>query len=259
MPPCRPAVGATARLPALAASDRHFALNPDAREKYLAELLPLIAPSGWLRQQYRRMADRFVESERARHGISRDEELPAPEHTAYPTPLAVARANEGDDARWRFAREVHAGTYDGVLRQTADEALEQAMQATFVKERVSVQLDPATGAEQTLPSLLGELLPVGESRLPAAELPPSTEAPPEYTPHIWWPEQIPMPTGHGPAEHSCGHARVHGSLLFHAIRVDISEPIDVGRLAAPRRPQSTSEHGSETDAAVDAPDSQPLM
>ena len=235
-------------------------LTSDAREKYLAELLPLIAPPGWLQQQYRRMADRFRESERARHGISPDEELPPPEHNAYPTPLEAARANTGDDGRWRFAREVHSGTYDSILRQTADEALEHAIQATFVKERVAVQLDPATGAEQTLPNLLGELLPpVGEARLPAAELPPSTEAAPPYTPHIWWPERVPMPSGHEPAEHSCGHVRVHGSLLFHAIRVDISEPIDVGRLAAPRRSQPAPHDGHAVAADAEASDSPPLM
>lgn len=234
-------------------------LTADAREKYLAELLPLIAPPGWLHQQYRRMADRFRESERARHGISPEEELPPPEHNAYPTPLEAARANTGDDGRWRFAREVHSGTYDSILRLTADEALEQAIQATFVKERIAVQLDPASGAEQTLPSLLGELLPVGDTQLPAAELPPSTEAAPEYTPHIWWPERIPMLSGHEPAEHSCGHVRVHGSLLFHAIRVDISEPIDVGRLAAPRSSQSASYDGRAAAPDAETSDSPPLM
>ena len=234
-------------------------LTSDAREKYLAELLPLIAPPGWLQQQYRRMADRFRDGERARHGISPDEELPPPEHNAYPTTLEAARSNQGDDGRWRFAREVHAGTYDSVLRQTADEALEHAIQATFVKERVAVQLDPATGAEQTLPSLLGELLPAGETRLPAAELPPSTEAPPEFTPHIWWPERVPMPSGHEPAGHSCGHVRVHGSLLFHAVRVDVSEPIDVGRLAAPRRSQPASRDGRAVAPDAEVSSSPPLM
>ena len=222
-------------------------MAPGTREDYLAELLPLIAPRGWLHQQYRRMADRFVDQERARHGIRAEEDLPPPEHNSYPTSLGAARRNDGSDARWRFAREVHQGAYDTVLRETASEAVEHALQATFMSERVAVRLDPDSGTEQTLPSLLAELLPVGEARLPAAALPPSTEVSPKYTPYVWWPDRLPMPQDRPAAQFASGCQRVPGSLLFHAIRVDVSEPLEVERLQS----ATAREAGREDRAAVE--------
>ncbi|WP_428118890.1 hypothetical protein [Candidatus Poriferisodalis sp.] len=223
-------------------------LTDDTRDDYLAELLPLVAPRGWMGEQYRRMAKRFTEAERARYGISAERDTPPPEHCTYPIALEAARSGEGIGPRWKFARSVYDGAYDGLLRHAADDALAQAMRATFVNERVAVKLDHESGEEAMLPALLGELLPSGETRLPTGSLPPRPEAPPEYTPYVWWPAEVSTPAANVPPDQTCGYLRDRGTLLFHAIRVDISEPVEVDRLLPIPGPPRNAER-LETDVA----------
>ena len=153
-------------------------LTDETRDAYLGELLPELASSGWLREQYRRMSSQFVSSERSRFGIGPDDYMPPPEHCTYPMSLRSVMTADGNGPRWRFAERVYAGDFDSLLRESAEDALSRAMAATFMSERVTVSLGPADTDRQTLPQLLGELLPAGEERLPSGTLPASTESPP---------------------------------------------------------------------------------
>lgn len=218
-------------------------LTDETRDAYLGELLPELASNGWLREQYRRMSSKFANSERSRFGIGADDYMPPPEHCSYPMSLESVMSAEGSGPRWRFAERVYAGDFDFVLHEAADDALSRAMAATFMSEQIAVSLGPTGSGRQTLPQLLGELLPAGEARLPSGTLPPSTESPPEYQSLVWWPEAVSMPPESAPAAHQCRHLRASGTILFHAVRVDISEPVGVERLTPIGEPDVSDQVG----------------
>ena len=236
-------------------------LTDETRDAFLGELLPELASRGWLREQYRRMSSQFVSSERSRFGIGADDYMPPPEHCTYPMSLESVTNGRGSGSRWRFAERVYAGEFDSVLHETAEDALSRAMAATFMSDQISVSLGSAGAGRQTLPRLLGELLPAGETRMPSGTLPPSTEPPPEYQTLVWWPEAVSMLPGHPPPEHRCRHVRVQGTVLFHAVRVDISEAVGMERLmpigesdaGAPADSGDPAMHGSTVEPA------EPLM
>lgn len=218
-------------------------LTDETRDAYLGELLPELASSGWLREQYRRMSSRFVSSERSRFGIGADDYMPPPEHCTYPMSLQSVMSAEGSGPRWRFAERVYAGDFDSVLYEAAEDASIRAMAATFMSEQIAVSLGPADSGRQTLPQLLGELLPSGEARLPSGTLPPSTESPPEYQSLVWWPQAVSMPPESAPTPYQCRHLREQGTILFHAVRVDISEPVGMERVTPISEPDVTNRVG----------------
>ncbi|MXY58187.1 MAG: hypothetical protein F4Y41_17645 [Gammaproteobacteria bacterium] len=219
-------------------------LTDETRDAYLGELLPELASSGWLREQYRRMSSQFVSSERSRFGIGADDYMPPPEHCTYPMSLQSVMSAEGSGPRWRFAERVYAGDFDSVLYGAAEDALIRAMAATFMSEQIAVSLGPADSGRQTLPQLLGELLPSGEARLPSGTLPPSTESPPEYQSLVWWPQAVSMPPESAPTPYQCRHLREQGTILFHAVRVDISEPVGMERVTPISEPDVTNRVGA---------------
>lgn len=218
-------------------------LTEETRDAYLGELLPELASNGWLREQYRRMSSQFAGSERSRFGIGADGYMPPPEHCSYPMSLESVMDAGGSGPRWRFAERVYAGDFDPVLHGAAEDALSRAMAATFMSEQIAVSLGAAGSGRQTLPRLLGELLPAGEARLPSGTLPPSTESPPGYESLVWWPEAVSMPPESAPAAHQCRHVRASGTILFHAVRVDISEPVGMERLTPIGEPDVSDQVG----------------
>lgn len=226
-------------------------LTDETRDAFLGELLPELASSGWLREQYRRMSSQFVSSERSRFGIGADDHMPPPEHCTYPMSLESMLSNGGSGPRWRFAERVYAGDFDSLLHESAEGALGRAMATTFMSEHVAVSLAPADAGRQTLVQLLGELLPAGEVRLPSGTLPASTEPPPEYQSFVWWPEAVSVPPKHRTTTHQCRHLRSQGTVLFHAVRVDISEPVGIERLTPIGEPDESVQVG-EDDAAMHA-------
>lgn len=205
-------------------------LSRESRDAFLNEVIPELAPPGWLREQYRWMAERFMESERRRLGISDPEGFPPPEHCTYPMVSDDLDGEVKHGVRWRFAERVWRGEYDRMLRERTDEALRRAMQTTFLNESVSVASDAVGTDGRSLPTLLGELLPTGPSSLPATILPPSTAAPPRYEPHVWWPADVAAPDSPPGMLGECRYRADGGTVLFHAVRVDISEPVGLDRL-----------------------------
>ncbi|WP_419840228.1 hypothetical protein [Candidatus Poriferisodalis sp.] len=229
-------------------------LSRETRDAFLGEIIPELAGRGWLGDQYRLMSARFAASERRRLGILSDEAFPPPEHCTYPEPPADKDVPVRHGFRWRFAEQVFSGGFDGLLRERTDEAMRRAMQATFMNEDVSV----AAGSEgldaQPLPVLLGELLPTDAKNFPAGMLPPSTEAAPVYEAYVWWPTDMAVPDGKPTPTLTCSYVPDGSTVLFHAVRVDISEPVNMERLL-PLRPPGAA---APPDAA--APDAvSPLM
>lgn len=238
-------------------------LSDRTREAFLGEMLPLLAPRGWLREQHRRMAEQFAEAERRRLGITEQQGLAPPEHCTHPLSLESVRQGEAQGSRWRFAEQCYAGEFDALLGESVDDAVTNAMQATFMDERAMVSMASLGAQAQSLPSLLGELLPSGDMRLPSGTLPPSTEGAPRFDPYLWWPTDVALPPDVEPSGLTCGYLRDGGSVVFHALRVDVSEALPLDRLV-PHPSAARTESGAADVTAAPAserrgPMSDPLM
>lgn len=211
-------------------------LSRETRDAFLGEIIPELAGRGWLGEQYRLMSARFAASERRRLGILPDEAFPPPEHCTYPEPPADEDMTVRHGFRWRFAEEVFSDGFDGLLRERTDEAMRRAMQATFMNDDVSVAAGSDGLDAQPLPVLLGELLPTDANTFPAGMLPPSTEAAPVYEAHVWWPTDMAVPDGKPTPSLTCSYAPDGSTVLFHAVRIDVSEPVNMERLLPLRPP-----------------------
>ena len=211
-------------------------LSRETRDAFLGEIVPELAGHGWLGEQYRLMSARFAASERRRLGILPDEAFPPPEHCTYPEPPADEDVPVRHGFRWRFAEQVFSDGFDGLLREQTDEAMRRAMQATFMNEDVSVAAGSDGLDAQPLPVLLGELLPTDAKTFPAGMLPPSTEAAPVYEAYVWWPTDMAVPEGKPTPSLTCSYVPDGSTVLFHAVRIDISEPVNMERLLPLRPP-----------------------
>lgn len=223
-------------------------LSERTREAFLGEMLPMLAPRGWLREQHRRMSEQFVESERRRLGITEQQGLAPPEHCTYPLSLESVRRGTAQGFRWRFAEQCYAGEFDALLGESIDDAVTHAMQSTFMDERAMVSVASLDTQAQSLPSLLAELLPTGDARLPSGTLPPSTEGAPRFDPYLWWPTDVALSPEVEPSGLECGYLRDGGAVISHALRVDVSEPLTLDRLAPHPSAARTS------SGAADVPD-----
>ncbi len=228
-------------------------LSRETRDAFLGEIIPELAGPGWLGEQYRLMSARFAASERRRLGILPDEAFPSPEHCTYPEPPADVDVTVRHGFRWRFTEQVFSDGFDGLLRERTDEAMRRAMQATFMNEDVSVAAGSDGLDAQPLPVLLGELLPTDAKTFPAGMLPPSTEAAPDYEAYVWWPTDMAMPDGKPTPSLTCSYVPDGSTVLFHAVRIDISEPVNMERLLPLRPP------GAAAPPAAAPPDAVPPL
>ena len=216
-------------------------LTEATSDAFLSELLPELTPRGWLNHRYREMAERFVDSERTRLGMGDPGLLPPPEHCTYPLAAPMPSIGRNHGYRWRFAEQAYRGEFDELLGRLAEEALAEALAATFMSERAAVSTAVADAHSRSLPALLGDLLPSGDLRLPAGMLPPRVDDPPGYTPYVWWPRDVSMPAPGEPSGYVCIPARRGGMVLFHVVRVDVSEPLEIDRLAPLAEPGTPSD------------------
>ena len=233
-------------------------LSERTREAFLGEMLPLLAPRGWLREQHRRMAEQFAGNERLRLGITEKQGVAPPNHCTYPMSLESVRLGTAQGSRWRFAEQCYAGEFDALLGTSIDDAVTNAMQATFMDEGAMVSMASPDAHDQSLPSLLGELLPSGDARLPSGTLPPSTEGAPRFDPYLWWPTDVARPPDTEAPELACGYLRDGGSVIFHALRVDVSEPLTLERLV-PHPSAARTDAGAGLAPEHRVPTADPLM
>lgn len=205
-------------------------LTDKTRDMFLTELIPELAPRGWMNRRFQMMSERFVDQERTRFAVDDPARLPPPEHCTYPLPQVPPAGDAAAGYRWGFAQQVYRGDFDDLLGRATDDALEAALSATIMSERAGVLIGASKSERVPLAALFSELLPSGEARLPSGLLPPRVEDAPAYTPYVWWPLDLPVPTAADRPQQECRVARFGGSVLFHAVRVDVSEPFDLERL-----------------------------
>jgi len=218
-------------------------LTAEGREAFLDRASPMLSSPGWLTNQYRRIAHAFVVEGRGRFGARDDGNTSRPEACAYPVELEQALAGQARGRRWPFAYQVYNGEFDSLLRQPAEAELAQALLDTFLDDPNSCEVGSGAHINETLSSVFQEIVPEGEPSFPLGVLGDSaagfTEAP-EFNYQLWWPKQIPLPdqTSVIPVSGN-DHRSAGSSVIFQAIRVDISEPIrltDLKTQVTPERP-----------------------
>lgn len=190
-------------------------------------------PRGWLYQQYRRNSEHFAESEARRRGGTAAPEALMPEHCTY------RGAESGPPAhgpRRDFCDMVYAGGYDHQTRSDTDSAMERAMRDALSSDAVRVH-SPLTG-DTTLDAILRELIPTGPSVVPPALLPPTTAGPLEVGSYVWLPDNACAADGSGAVLRPSDIVPAEDRMMFHAVRVDVSEPASWERLRP--APQSSA-------------------
>jgi hypothetical protein len=203
----------------------------------------MLSSPGWLTNQYRRIAHAFVVEGRGRFGARDDGNTSRPEACAYPVELEQALAGQARGRRWPFAYQVYNGEFDSLLRQPAEAELAQALLDTFLDDPNSCEVGSGAYIDETLSSVFQEIVPEGEPSFPLGVLGDSAAdftEPPKFNYQLWWPKQIPLPdqTSVIPV-HGNDHQSAGSSVIFQAIRVDISEPIRLTNLktqVTPERP-----------------------
>ena len=222
---------------------------------------------GWLREQFGRMSQAFMHSDQPPFGTGADGGLTPPEHCTEPMALASVLNGEGTGPRWRFAQRVFAGDYDSLLHESAQAAMYRAMEETAGSAVICEASGGAASIRRPLAEVLGELLPRGDTQLVSGALPLSTEPAPEFRSVVCWPKAVAVPEASATPTHRCGTVRERGTVLLHAVRVDVSEPVALDRLMPPARPDALVADGPADDGAgaavapsdpLDDPDA-PLM
>jgi hypothetical protein len=218
-------------------------LTAEGREAFLDRASPMLSSPGWLTNQYRRIAHAFVVEGRGRFGARDDGNTSRPEACAYPVELEQALAGQARGRRWPFAYQVYNGEFDSLLRQPAEAELAQALLDTFLDDPNSCEVGSGAYIDETLSSVFQEIVPEGEPSFPLGVLGDSAAdftEPPKFNYQLWWPKQIPLPdqTSVIPVSGN-DHQSAGSSVIFQAIRVDISEPIrltDLKTQVTPERP-----------------------
>jgi hypothetical protein len=219
-------------------------LTDKGREAFLDRASPMLTSPGWLTGQYRRITHAFVAEGRGRYGARDADNTSRPEACAYPVDMERALARQARGRRWPFAYQVYDGKFDSILRQPAEAELAQALLDTFLDDPSSCELESGADVNETLSSAFQEILPEAEPDFPLGVLGDNAAgiaASPDFRYQVWWPKQIPLPdrTSAIPVSNN-DHYSVGSSVIFQAVRVDISEPVPVTGLITQLTPEWSS-------------------
>ena len=205
-------------------------LTDETRDIFLAELNPELAPRGWLNRRYQMMAERFVDKERIRYGVDDPIGLPPPEHCTYPLPAVPPPVDGAGGYRWEFRR---AGLPRRFRRAAgaSDRRRPRSCVEHDVHERAIRRFGRSFGLRSGVSGrVVRRTVAFRRGPMPSGLLPPRARDAPKYSPYVWWPLDLPVPAAAARPAQECRLARFGGSVLFHAVRVDISEPLDLERL-----------------------------
>ncbi len=203
-------------------------LTPSGRMDFLARAGPKLSPPGWLTGQYRKICKAFLDQEAVVLGKKGDGGA-LPEHCTYPVELddainGIARGG----MRWPFAYNVYSGKFDAALRELAEAELEEPLLETFINVPGSWVAEEESSAAEGLGAVFQRLLPPSDVDLPTGALGLTVAArlgPRDMESYVWWPENVQVPGDSSSPTATTRPKGVGSSLLFQAVRVDISEPL----------------------------------
>ena len=216
-------------------------LTDKGREAFLDRASPMLSSPGWLTNQYRSIAHAFVVEGRGRFGARDAGNTSRPEACAYPVEMERALAGQAHGRRWPFAYQVYDGKFDSLLRQPAEAELAQALLDTFLDDPNSYEVGSGADINETLSSTFQEIIPETEPDFPLGVLGDNAAGIaelPDFRCQLWWPKQIPLPdqTSAIPVGNN-DHQSAGSSVIFQAIRVDISKPVPLTTLKTQFTPE----------------------
>ena len=209
-------------------------LSDSGRVAFTKRASPMLSPEAWISAQYRKLTTSFLSSQAVSYGTADGGDEVRPEHCAYPVELQDALAGRGRGVRWPFAYDFYAGQLDHVLRESAEASLARALLDTYLEEPGSWTLSEQDAGDQNLGDLFGQILPEGRNTFTAGLLgnkAAAFEGSRTMTAHLWWPANVSLDPQSSSKPDSMTEPRgVGSSVLFQAVRVDLSEFIFLNQL-----------------------------
>ena len=223
-------------------------LTDTGKAAFLKEAIPDLTPPGWLTKQYDRTSKAFTENSE----MNFSGQTP-PELCSFPFTSMEDATNKkdirGKGTRWPFAHhffdsdsaqesnpESIPNNLDRVLRDSADESLADTLLATYINIDNSWVAQDGRGNTIRLQELFEQIASLPENPPhfamgmfgTAAGLFDGTS---EMTPLSVWPNEIvDLPSAAGNPTAWAPHQRVGNSIIFQAVRLDISGPIDLNQM-----------------------------
>ncbi len=210
-------------------------LSESGRVAFMRRATPMLAPEAWLSAQYRELRRAFLNEQIVSYGTaSGPEDQVRPEHCAYPVSLDEAVSGKARGVRWPFAYRFYEGHLDWVLRESAEKDIARALLDTYLEEPGSWRMSESKQTGESLSDVFEQILPAGPTAFPAGVLghhAASFTGSRSMTPHVWWPEEVPVAPGQDTGSLKLSTPRAVGSsVLFQAVRVDVSEGLRLDEL-----------------------------
>ena len=258
--------GQNASPPADAEGIRKFSaislqLSDTGRVAFIKRASPLLSPEAWLSAQYRKLTTSFLSEQAISYGTGDENDDVRPEHCAYPMALQDAMAGRGRGVRWPFAYQFYDGGLDHVLRESAEASLARALLDTYLEEPGSWTVASNAQTTQNLSDVFSQILPSQKNGFTAGVLGDQAAAfsgNKKMTAHLWWPANVALgPQSRVQPDRQTEPRGVGSSVLFQAVRVDLSEPILLSDLC----PESATVGPAETPSLhqTDRPDTTPRL
>lgn len=228
-------------------------LSDSGRVAFMERATPMLAPEAWLSAQYRELRRAFLNEQIVSYGVaSGSEDQIRPEHCAYPVSLDEAISGNARGVRWPFAYRFYEGSLDWVLRESAEKDIARALLDTYLEEPGSWRMSESRQTGENLSDVFEQILPEGPTAFPAGVLgrhAASFTGSRAMTPHVWWPEEVPVGPDRDAGSLNFSSARAVGSsVLFQAVRVDVSDGLRLDELGdLPPRPPPEPENGDDDE------------
>ena len=210
-------------------------LTKSGKEVFKSRAKPELSPPGWLTNSYRLASDSFINDPKAN---SEDDTLP--EHCSFPWASAEeSPLNEeftyGRGTRWPFAHAFYNGEFDETLRSSADEKLKEIILEIFLNDPTSWKSETKQNGASTLSDIFSEIVPSNEAPTQFSmgmfgDHDARFKGTRDMTSTFAWPDNVGLPTGTPAPTSIAKHQNINSSVIFQAIRVDVSNSTDLDEL-----------------------------
>ncbi|MBT6201439.1 MAG: hypothetical protein HOI21_13040 [Bacteroidetes Order II. Incertae sedis bacterium] len=210
-------------------------LTKSGKTVFKGKAKPELSPPGWLTNSYRLVRDSFINDPKVN---SEDETLP--EHCSFPWAAAEeSPLNEeftyGRGTRWPFAHAFYNGELDETLRSSADEKLKEIILEIFLNDPTSWKSETKQNGASTLSDIFSEIVPSNEAPTQFSmgmfgDHDARFKGTRDMTSTFAWPDNVGLPTGTPAPTSIAKHQNINSSVIFQAIRVDVSNSTDLDEL-----------------------------